>query len=160
MVVIYDKNKQKVPIKAWVSSVDQIEQSCLEQAINISNLPFVHSHVTLAPDCHTGMGTPIGCIYGTKDVIIPGSVGVDIGCGMCFCQTNIPVTAVTETKTKDNQPLISFMLGAIARSIPVGFSHHKEPQEWEGFNRAPDIPVIQQQLNKATYQLGTLGGGK
>lgn len=84
----------------------------------------------------------------------------DIGCGMVFCQTNIPISVVLETKTKDNQPLINFMLGAITRNIPVGFRHHKEPQTWNGFNLAPDdIPIIREQLERSTYQLGTLGGG-
>ena len=160
MIALYDKSKQRVPIKVWIDDLSSVEPDCIEQAINISNLPFIHSHVALMPDCHLGMGTPIGCVYGTKGVLVIGSVGVDIGCGMAFCQTNIPISAVTETRTKDDQPLIKFMLGSITRNVPVGFAHHKEPQDWVGFDYAPSTVVVQQQLEKARFQLGTLGGGK
>jgi len=47
----------------------------------------------------------------------------------------------------------------LQRRIPVGFNHHKQPQKWDGFDAAPDIPVIQQELQSAKKQLGTLGGG-
>jgi len=39
------------------------------------------------------------------------------------------------------------------------FNHQEEAQKWEGFDRAPDIKIIQQELNSARKQLGTLGGG-
>jgi tRNA-splicing ligase RtcB len=41
----------------------------------------------------------------------------------------------------------------------MGFSHHKNDQDWKGFNAAPDFPVIQRELDSARRQLGTLGGG-
>ena len=83
----------------------------------------------------------------------------DIGCGMIFRQTNIPISTILETKTKDNQPLINFMLGTITRVVPVGFAHHKDAQEWVGFDQAPEISVIQRELESSRKQLGTLGGG-
>ncbi|WP_418790667.1 RtcB family protein [Phosphitispora sp. TUW77] len=56
----------KVPIKVWLEGKEQIEQSCLEQAINLANLPFVHKWVALMPDSHTGMGMPIGGVIAVK----------------------------------------------------------------------------------------------
>jgi len=41
----------------------------------------------------------------------------------------------------------------------LGFKHRKEKQNWDGFDRAPDIKIIQENLSSAKYQLGTLGGG-
>jgi len=52
------------------------------------------------------------------------------------------------------------IMGIIRTHVPVGFNHHKEDQKWEGFEDAPDhIKVIDEQLNSAKKQLGTLGGG-
>ena len=60
MFEYYDKDKMLVPIKIWTESIDDIEESCLEQAINLANLPFAHDHIALMPDTHTGKGMPIG----------------------------------------------------------------------------------------------------
>ena len=54
---------------------------------------------------------------------------------------------------------IKAIMGAIREAVPVGFNHQASPQEWIGFNDAPDIPIIQTELSSARKQLGTLGGG-
>lgn len=63
MFEYYDKDKMLVPIKIWTESIDDIEESCLEQAINLANLPFAHDHIALMPDTHTGKGMPKGNAY-------------------------------------------------------------------------------------------------
>lgn len=138
---------EKKPIKLWL---DDIEDGALEQAKNLANLPFTFRHVALMPDCHQGYGMPIGGVLATKEVVIPNAVGVDIGCGMCAMRTELIDISLDQIKK---------LLGAIRSSIPVGRDRHKKPQEWEGFDKAPNIPVIQQQLDSARHQLGTLGGG-
>ena len=47
----------RVPIKSWAPD---LEGSALEQATNLSNLPFAIRHVALMPDVHAGYGMPIG----------------------------------------------------------------------------------------------------
>ena len=47
----------RVPIKSWAPD---LEGKALEQAINLSNLPFAIDHVALMPDAHAGYGMPIG----------------------------------------------------------------------------------------------------
>ena len=93
MFVIYQKNMKK-PIRVWLENVEQIEESCLEQAYHLADLPFLHKWVCLMPDTHTGKGMPIGGVIATKDVIIPNAVGVDIGCGMNFVSTNLLVEEI------------------------------------------------------------------
>lgn len=66
MLEYYDKDKMLVPIKIWTESIDDIEESCLEQAINLANLPFAHDHIALMPDTHTGKGMPIGGVIACK----------------------------------------------------------------------------------------------
>ena len=71
---------EKKPIKIWLQSKEDLEDACLEQAKNLANLPFLHKHVALMPDAHSGYGMPVGGVIATKGVIIPNAVGVDIGC--------------------------------------------------------------------------------
>lgn len=138
---------ERVPIKLWL---DDIEEGALAQARNLANLPFAYKWIAIMPDSHEGFGMPIGGVLATEDVIIPNAVGVDIGCGMLAARTSL--TAL-DTDT------IHQIRGQIKLQIPTGFEHHKSAQFWEGFERAPDIPIIQQELESARRQLGTLGGG-
>jgi len=147
-------NTEKVPIKLWL---DDMESGALEQAKNLANLPFTFKHVAIMPDSHQGYGMPIGGVLATKGVVIPNAVGLDIGCGMCAVKTSL---------TEINAIEIRSIMGGAAKfnrgirgRIPLGFNHHKKDQEWEGFERAPEIQTIQEQLSSAKKQLGTLGGG-
>ena len=45
MLVKYVKNENRVPIKIWLPSIEYVEKSCLEQADNLSNLPFVFNYI-------------------------------------------------------------------------------------------------------------------
>ncbi len=143
-----------VPIKSWC---DKPEDGALEQAKNLSSLPFIFRQVCLMPDTHQGYGMPIGGVIATHGVVIPNAVGVDIGCGMIAIKTSAAGINVEQIKqvfggSKEFQ-------GGIRSSIPTGFNHHGKKQEWDGFDIAPDIKVIQTELNSARKQLGTLGGG-
>jgi len=98
MFVICNENT-RFPIKIWLEQESQLEESCLKQAYHLATLPFLHKWVCLMPDTHTGKGMPIGGVIATKDVIIPNSVGVDIGCGMDFIPTNIRMEDIRDIKT-------------------------------------------------------------
>lgn len=137
---------EKTPIKLWLSD---IEDGALEQAKNLANLPFTFRHVAIMPDSHMGYGMPIGGVLATRGVVIPNAVGVDIGCGM---------SAIKCDATQISHEELEAILAGIRASIPTGFSHHSTDQEWEGFDRAPNIDVVQEQLKPARRQLGTLGG--
>ena len=60
----------------------EVEESTLKQARELARMPFVWPHVALMPDAHTGLGSSVGTVFGTKRAVIPAAVGVDIGCGM------------------------------------------------------------------------------
>lgn len=140
-------NTEKIPIKMWL---DEIDDGALQQAKNLANLPFAFKHVAIMPDSHQGFGMPIGGVLATNDVVIPNGVGVDIGCGICAVRTSLK--NITRNTLKK-------IMGRIRELVPVGFKHHRTSRKWKGFDNAPDIPIIQQELNAATRQLGTLGGG-
>lgn len=155
-LVLSKKDGANIPVKIWTPT---IEDGAKVQAINLANLPFTFKHVALMPDTHQGYGMPIGGVLATKNVIIPNAVGVDIGCGMSFCQTNIPVSILRESNDKQGRSLIKCILDTICRNVPVGFNKHKESQPWTGWDTAPEIDIIQQNLANASFSLGTLGGG-
>ncbi len=140
-------DSERIPIKMWL---DEIEDGALEQAKNLANLLFAYKWIALMPDSHQGYGMPIGGVMATEYVIVPNAVGVDIGCGMIAVKTSL-----TEIQTDT----VKEIMGEIRKAVPVGFNHQKETQEWDDFQSAPDIKIIQQELNSARKQLGTLGGG-
>lgn len=165
MFVLYDRASQRYPIKVWLENKEQIDDSCLEQAMNLANLPFIHKWVSLMPDTHTGMGMPIGGVIATDGVVIPNAVGVDIGCGMAFIETNIPAELLKNTETP-NGKLIKPVIGDILRNIPVGFAHHQNRQECRALDQAVNNPEkldfaveLLPELQNGYFQVGTLGGG-
>ena len=50
----------RVPIKMWVTDIDN---TALEQAIDLASLPFAYKHVALMPDAHAGLVRPIETLY-------------------------------------------------------------------------------------------------
>jgi tRNA-splicing ligase RtcB len=164
MFVIFNEKTSK-PIKVWLSDEKCIEESCMEQAYHLAQLPFIHKWVSLMPDTHTGMGMPIGGVIATEGIVIPNAVGVDIGCGMGFVRSNIKVADIKDIMTP-NGSLIQSMIGDILRNVPVGFRHHKKIQPsytldiaLEELDKYEDDKELLGQLEAGYYQIGTLGGG-
>ena len=146
-------DSEKIPIYLWL---DDIEEVALEQARHLANLPFAYHHVALMPDAHFGYGMPIGGVMAAEDVVVPNAVGVDIGCGMCAVRTSLTRIEPDRLKT---------ILAGIRARIPLGFKHHRRPQDEsrmpappEGF-RLEDLPMVAREYTNALTQLGTLGGG-
>ena len=165
MFVMYEKETFKVPVKVWLDSPEALEGSCLEQARHLASLPFLHKWVCLMPDTHTGMGMPIGGVIATEGAVIPNAVGVDIGCGMAYTETNIRVEDIRQVMT-GNGTLIQAIIGDIMRNVPVGFAHHKTMMPsytmdcaFEEMDRYEQDAELLGQLEAGYYQIGTLGGG-
>ena len=145
---------QRIPIKMWA---DNLEDGAIQQAYNMANLPFAFHHIALMPDTHQGYGMPIGGVLPVKNAIIPHAVGSDVGCGMKYVQTDIPVESFINAKMTDGSLLLQGIIGNIRRTVPVGFNKHKTPQDWDGFNYAPDVEIIRQELDNARLSLGSMG---
>jgi tRNA-splicing ligase RtcB len=140
-------SSERVPIKMWL---DEIEDGALSQVKNIANLFCAFHHVAVMPDAHQGFGMPIGGVLATIGEVVPNAVGVDVGCGMI---------AVRSSLREVERERLNRIIAGIKQRIPLGFKHHRHPQPWEGFDRAPDVAVVRQELDSARYQLGSLGGG-
>jgi len=98
---------------------------------------------------------PIGGVMATENVIVPNAVGVDIGCGMCAVKTSILHQEVSRDRLKK-------VVDNIKRRIPLGFEHHKKPQDRRLLPNLPErvkVVIVNNEYDSALKQIGTLGGG-
>lgn len=109
---------------------------------------FAESRIRIMPDVHAGKGCTIGTTMTITDKVVPGMVGVDIGCGM-------------ETVRLAERSLDFDALDAlIRRDIPSGRDIRPEPHR---LNEQIDLEQLRcaQHVNlvRARRSIGTLGGG-
>ena len=119
----------------------QILSLCNEEA-------FKDSKIRIMPDVHAGSGCTVGTTVTIKDKVIPGMVGVDIGCGM----------ETIKIKEKD----IDFdKLDTLIRElIPSGAEIRTTPHS---LYSSIDLEELRCQKHiswvRASRSIGTLGGG-
>ena len=148
-----------LPILNWAKGIDE---AALRQATHVAKHPCVVGRVALAPDAHCGFGVPIGCILAADRAVIPNAVGVDIGCSMSACKTNI---AAADLSREQLQNIVGGTQGrksGLFAVIPVGAHHHTEPQEHpllDDTARWESTRICRAERDSARYQLGTMGGG-
>lgn len=150
-----------LPIKYWMPE-DEIEGGAREQIDHVASLPFAVEHVAVMPDCHSGYGMPIGCVFASKGYIVPNAVGVDIGCGMLAVRTDIKPEIVGVEELKKILGGSAEYKGGIRSTIPTGFSHHSRLQNeaWmPQFHDGGQYPIVLREYERALRQVGTLGGG-
>ena len=141
------------PVKIWTNDV---EESAMRQIENLTTLPFLHHHLAIMPDVHTGMGMPIGGVLACDGAVIPNAVGVDIGCGMCAVKTNWKMEDLPAHVIRKE-----IMKGIRAR-IPLGMDHHKEAQDAKYLPQGHNIDkmeIVKRRQISILHEVGTLGGG-
>lgn len=120
---------------------NQIEAVCSQEA-------FAGSKIRIMPDVHAGMGCTIGTTMTITDKVVPGMVGVDIGCGM--------ETVKIAERTVDFDRLDAL----IRQEIPSGSDIRKDPHP---LNSEINLYQLRCSRNvsipRAQCSIGTLGGG-
>lgn len=109
---------------------------------------FADCKIRIMPDVHAGKGCTIGTTMTIRDKIVPGMVGVDIGCGM-------------ETVELSEREIDFERLDALIRKeIPYG---REVRDEIHALNAELDLSQLrcadQVNLNRAMRSIGSLGGG-
>jgi len=128
---------------------DELDEKAAEQIrLVCDQIEFVETKLRIMPDVHAGKGCTIGTTMTIKDKIVPGMVGVDIGCGM-------------ETVELSEREINYEKLDRVIRSsIPAG---RKIRDNHHSFNSEIDLTKLRcaakVDLNRARYSIGTLGGG-
>lgn len=154
-------NKGKVPVKVYTKDIDT---RSMDQLGNLSQMPFIHSHVAAMPDVHAGIGATVGSVIPTKSAIIPAAVGVDIGCGMNAVRLSL--------KAQDLPDSLVQLRSAIEAHVPVGQTSHAT-DVIDGntlsqmdrhlkpiIDKHPGLTKMTRNLSRTWgRQVGTLGGG-
>jgi tRNA-splicing ligase RtcB len=142
-----------VPIHSWAAA---LERTALEQAVNLARLPFAIDHVALMPDAHAGYGMPIGGVLFAAAAVVPYAIGVDIGCGVAFVETDLTVATL---RRRD----LERVLETIEDGVPTGTRSQRRPVDRRraaaeiGIERPASIEPGW--WEHAVDQLGTLGSG-
>jgi len=123
------------------TAAEQIRALCDQEA-------FKESHIRIMPDVHAGMGCTIGTTMTLKDKVVPGMVGVDIGCGMetvCLKEREIDFDALDTV---------------IRHNIPSG---RKVRRKEHALNTEIDLTKLRcaehVDLERGRHSIGTLGSG-
>ncbi len=128
---------------------DELEDTAAAQIRTLcQQSAFADSRIRIMPDVHAGMGCTIGTTMSIHGKIVPGMVGVDIGCGMetvqLLCQ-DLDKRALDEV---------------IHLRIPSGRSIRNTPH---AFNDAIELEQLlcasNVNLGRARLSIGSLGGG-
>jgi tRNA-splicing ligase RtcB len=156
----------KVPIKAWVGDLSEIEGAAMTQLTNLAGMPFIAPNgVAVMPDVHSGKGSTIGTVIATEKAIIPAAVGVDIGCGMNAVRLSIKANQLPDS--------LAAIRSRIESLIPVGNNNHLKEDvltrnrnildkgDGLAITAVEDIvfKIKKDYVAHAAKQLGTLGGG-
>ena len=128
---------------------DELESASYEQILSVCDREeFSGEKIRIMPDVHAGMGCTIGTTITVSDKIVPGMVGVDIGCGM--------ETVKLADKTINYEKLDNL----IRREIPSGFDVRKSHHPLNSEIKLDRLKIAGQvKLDRARNSIGTLGGG-
>lgn len=109
---------------------------------------FANSKIRIMPDVHAGKGCTIGTTMTITDKIVPGMVGVDIGCGM------------ETTRLQETEIDFAKLDQVIREYIPSGREVRDTPH---ALNAEIDLSALRcanlVNLDRARRSIGTLGGG-
>lgn len=109
---------------------------------------FAGCKIRIMPDVHAGKGCTIGTTMTIQDKIVPGMVGVDIGCGM-------------ETVELAEREIDFAKLDALIREkIPFGREIRDIPHPLNSEIDLAQLRCVDQvNLDRAVHSIGSLGGG-
>ena len=109
---------------------------------------FADCKIRIMPDVHAGKGCTIGTTMTVKDKVVPGMVGVDIGCGM-------ETVRIAETDIDFER-----LDRVIRESVPSGMNIRETPHPLaDGIDLGEIRCQKEISVDRAVRSVGTLGGG-
>ena len=132
-----------------VCYTSELEEAARSQIQAVCDQPeFSGCKIRIMPDVHAGKGCTIGTTMTIRDKIVPGMVGVDIGCGM--------ETVELAEREIDFEKLDRL----IRKKIPYGREVRKAPHKLSaGIDLTRLRCAGQVNLDRAALSIGSLGGG-
>jgi RNA-splicing ligase RtcB len=95
-------------------TIDNVEEGVISQTISMLNTEPFTNPVRIMPDTHEGKGSVIGLTVKLNGKVCPNTIGVDIGCGMTACETDMSLSE-TDFTPRDK---------ALRKRVPLGFNIH------------------------------------
>lgn len=152
---------------ALMSWASQLEESTLAQARQTAAMPFIHPHVALMPDAHSGKGSAVGTVIPTRGAVMPAAVGVDIGCGMIAARTEFTQDDI-DARIAATGTGLAALREAVEDAIPLSPGNYnrgtgdwdftaRRIEELETLAATGDVDLTHSP--KWRRQLGSLGGG-
>ena len=123
------------------AAAGQIKAVCDQEA-------FAGCKIRIMPDVHAGKGCTIGTTMTIRDKIVPGMVGVDIGCGM------------ETVRLAEKQIDFAALDALIRKEIPCGQNIRKDEHPLNdeiNLHQLRCSPYVS--IERAKRSIGTLGGG-
>jgi RNA-splicing ligase RtcB len=161
--------------------VEEIEGEAMEQIQEMVNHEaFVgDDDITIMPDAHWGAGAVIGFTKPLGNRIVPGTVGVDIGCGMLaanFRRTRLGNVEELDQRIREEVPMGFDVHGDAVYHMHNDFPYSLCQHKLERFNESkhndfhvetdygPDyydelLDRVGYDPSRAAQSVGTLGGG-
>jgi len=137
-------------IKAWIDGVE-LEEAARKQLDNISQLPFIHSHIAIMPDVHWGKGATVGSVIATNGAVIPAAVGVDLNCGMMAQRTTLHADDLPDN--------LSRLRSLIEEAVPHGRTNDGRPGDRGSWSEVDDDIILRfKGLGKYQNSAHTSGG--
>jgi RNA-splicing ligase RtcB len=128
---------------------DTLDDKASEQIKTVCDrAEFADCKIRIMPDVHAGKGCTIGTTMTVSDKIVPGMVGVDIGCGM------------ETVKLAEREIDYAALDRLIRREIPSGREVRDTPHPLSaeaGLGKLRCFRVVN--IDRAARSIGTLGGG-
>lgn len=126
-----------------------LEPGAYQQIQAVCNRPeFADCKIRIMPDVHAGKGCTIGTTMTLHDKVVPGMVGVDIGCGM------------ETVRLKEHAVDFEKLDALIREQIPFGREVRTVPHQ---LSREIDLTQLRcadkMDLSRAEHSIGSLGGG-
>lgn len=123
------------------TAAKQIESVCDQEV-------FSGNKIRIMPDVHAGMGCTIGTTMTISDKVVPGMVGVDIGCGM------------ETVKIAEKEVDFGKLDALIRREIPCGSDIRKVQHPLNAHINLYQLRCCRNvSIPRAQRSIGTLGGG-
>lgn len=142
---------QRVPIRCWA---DDAADDTLRQLQRVASMPWITEHVAAMADAHVSSGVAVGTVFATEDVVVPGALGSDLGCGVSASRLSIDAP---------DRGTLERTLDLWMQSIPVGHSLHRGrgvEVSNELFRDSLSTRSLEHSREAlARRHLGTLGGG-
>ena len=126
-----------------------VDDGALAQVKAVCDRPeFADNKIRIMPDAHAGKGCTIGTTMTLTDKVVPGMVGVDIGCGM------------ETVKLKETEIDFEKLDRVIRKFIPCGYEVRETPHRLAENIKLEDLRCSERiGLPRAYRSIGSLGGG-